>query len=199
MTLHVRGAVSQDLGSRRRAVIAHSSPFEDIQRISDVIQGQFKASEGVGVSTIVELVADNTKRVARGFEPLPRDFPAGPSGEQGLKLALDPLDFLRSTRNTYGGVATVIIGGERVVLVGDQDVAKAIVQDEPHVWVKEGTAFFPGSALAGNGLLVSDGKIWKRQRKLSNPAFRKSQVHLCLKPMPTHAILSSQGPIASKL
>lgn len=41
------------------------------------------------------------------------------------------------------------------------------------VFIKEGTAFFPGSALAGNGLLVSDGEVWKRQRRLSNPAFRK--------------------------
>ena len=42
--------------------------------------------------------------------------------------------------------------------------------------VQEGTAFFPGSRLAGNGLLVSDGSLWKRQRQLSNPAFRKAAV-----------------------
>ena len=42
--------------------------------------------------------------------------------------------------------------------------------------MQEGTAFFPGSRLAGNGLLVSDGALWKRQRRLSNPAFRKAAV-----------------------
>lgn len=42
--------------------------------------------------------------------------------------------------------------------------------------MQEGTAFFPGSRLAGNGLLVSDGALWKRQRQLSNPAFRKAAV-----------------------
>ena len=42
--------------------------------------------------------------------------------------------------------------------------------------LQEGTAFFPGSRLAGNGLLVSDGALWQRQRQLSNPAFRKSAV-----------------------
>ena len=42
--------------------------------------------------------------------------------------------------------------------------------------VQEGTAFFPGSSLAGNGLLVSDGTIWQRQRQLSNPAFRQRAV-----------------------
>lgn len=42
--------------------------------------------------------------------------------------------------------------------------------------MQEGTAFFPGSRLAGNGLLVSDGALWKRQRQLSNAAFRKAAV-----------------------
>lgn len=41
---------------------------------------------------------------------------------------------------------------------------------------QEGTAFFPGSSLAGNGLLVSDGATWQRQRQLSNPAFRSSAI-----------------------
>ncbi|CAI5508870.1 unnamed protein product [Closterium sp. Naga37s-1] len=39
-----------------------------------------------------------------------------------------------------------------------------------------GTAFFPGSSLTGNGLLVSDGEVWKRQRRLSNAAFRKAAI-----------------------
>ena len=42
--------------------------------------------------------------------------------------------------------------------------------------VQEGTAFFPGSQLAGQGLLVSDGDTWRRQRQLANPAFRRSAV-----------------------
>ncbi|DBA77753.1 TPA: hypothetical protein ACH3X2_008443 [Trebouxia sp. C0005] len=42
--------------------------------------------------------------------------------------------------------------------------------------VQEGTAFFPGSSLAGNGLLVSDGAVWQRQRQLTNPGFRRAAV-----------------------
>ena len=48
--------------------------------------------------------------------------------------------------------------------------------DQVDVFVKQGTAFFPGSSLVGNGLLVSDGDVWRRQRRLSNPAFRKSAI-----------------------
>lgn len=181
-TLRSRSGCLPNPGAARY-VVAQSSPLDNVQSLSDVLQGQLKASEGVGVSTIVELLAANAQRVARGFEPLPPNFPPGPTGEQGLQLAWEPLQFLRSTRGTYGRLATVILGGERVVLVGDSEVAKFIVQEEPEAWMKEGTAFFPGSALAGNGLLVSDGKIWQRQRKLTNPAFRSSQVRT-LHPLP---------------
>lgn len=42
--------------------------------------------------------------------------------------------------------------------------------------LQEGTAFFPGSSLAGEGLLVTDGAVWQRQRQLTNPAFRRAAV-----------------------
>ena len=48
--------------------------------------------------------------------------------------------------------------------------------DAPEVFVKAGTAFLPGSSLAGNGLLVSDGEVWRRQRQLAAPAFRRAAV-----------------------
>lgn len=54
-----------------------------------------------------------------------------------------------------------------------------VILHRHEVWVlimQEGTAFFPGSQLAGNGLLVSDGPVWRRQRQLSNPAFRTAAV-----------------------
>lgn len=44
------------------------------------------------------------------------------------------------------------------------------------VLMQEGTAFFPGSSLAGQGLLVTDGATWQRQRQLTNPAFRRAAV-----------------------
>lgn len=51
-----------------------------------------------------------------------------------------------------------------------------VLVSQADVFVKSGTAFFPGSSLTGNGLLVSDGDVWRRQRRLSNPAFRKAAV-----------------------
>jgi hypothetical protein len=52
------------------------------------------------------------------------------------------------------------LAGERVVLVSDPAVAADVMIRRAHLFVKEGTAFFPGSSLAGEGLLVSDGDVW---------------------------------------
>lgn len=168
-----------------------------------------------------------------------------------------PLAFLDNTRQRYGPVAGLLLGGERVVLVAggrhslmavlgcscvlvapappklascqtpplllccpaaDPTAAKAVLVDPGQpTFVKAGTAFFPGrwadgsgrqaqrqlgwqgccvqscpahvylpistlrpspprSSLTGSGLLVSDGELWKRQRRLSNPAFRAAAV-----------------------
>jgi hypothetical protein len=53
------------------------------------------------------------------------------------------------------------LAGNRVVLVTDPLVAKDVMIDRPQLFQKEGTAFFPNSSLAGNGLLVSDGATWR--------------------------------------
>ena len=62
------------------------------------------------------------------------------------------------------------------MLVADPSVAADVMIGRAELFVKKGTAFFPGSSLAGNGLLVSDGQAWVRQRRLSNPAFRRAAV-----------------------
>lgn len=130
---------------------------------------------------------------------------AGPQGDVALRLLANPLAFLDEMNRTYGQLVGILLGGEHVVLVsdpaaaekilisGNSQFAKVLLQcrhfknvymtlssacqsADSHAALQEGTAFFPGSRLAGNGLLVSDGAIWQRQRQLSNPGFRKAAV-----------------------
>ncbi len=75
----------------------------------------------------------------------------------------------------------VLFPGPRFPVVGSHDGSVALLQVSSimkcnTMYLQEGTAFLPGSSLAGNGLLVSDGAIWRRQRQLSNPAFRSAAV-----------------------
>ena len=63
----------------------------------------------------------------------------------------------------HGDVVGLRLAGELCVLVSSPSVAKDVLIDRADLFIKQGTAFFPNSSLAGNGLLVSDGEVWKRQ------------------------------------
>jgi cytochrome P450 len=126
--------------------------------------------------TLFQVFESSTIRLQRAFTPPPPGFPPGPSGDVAIDLLRDPLAFLQQTQKKYGDVVGLSIGGERAVLVTDPLIAKTVLTEAPEIYIKEGTAFFPGSSLAGNGLLVSDGDIWRRQRQLSTPAFRRAAI-----------------------
>ncbi|RMZ54912.1 hypothetical protein APUTEX25_000429, partial [Auxenochlorella protothecoides] len=91
--------------------------------------------------------------------PAPPGFPLGPGGDCALRLLSDPLAFLTDVARDHGPVVGPDPG-----------------RDRSDTWVKSGTAFFPGSSLTGDGLLVSDGATWRRQRQLCTPAFRAAAV-----------------------
>jgi cytochrome P450 len=162
LQLRLQGAVMVVTNAQhrwtRRTVVANAHNFP-LTRLADAIQGQIEASRGVSLPMVADMIADNAERLARGFEPIPPGYPPGPQGECGLKLA-----------------EAVMLGGKRVILVGDPEVAQSIVEEQPHLWGKKGTAFFSGTSLTGNGLVMTDGEVWKRQRRMSNPAFRAAAV-----------------------
>ncbi|PRW32625.1 cytochrome p450 isoform A [Chlorella sorokiniana] len=116
-------------------------------------------------------------RLRRQLEPPPPGFPPGPAGDVAVGMLQAPLPFLEELRRQHGTVVGLLLGGERVVLVAEPEAARAVLIDPGQpVFVKAGTAFFPGSSLTGNGLLTSDGEVWKRQRRLANPAFRRAAI-----------------------
>lgn len=128
------------------------------------------------IESLTEALTTGIARLQRQIQPPPEGFPAGPRGDAALQLLNDPLEFLRTTNAEYGDVVGLLLAGERVILVSNPSVAREILIDKADIFIKAGTAFFPGSKLAGNGLLVSDGDVWKRQRQLSNPAFRNKAI-----------------------
>jgi cytochrome P450 len=110
-------------------------------------------------------------------------YPPGPDFDSALEMGQDPLKFIEKVKSRYGPVAGLRLAGENVVLVSKPSVAKQVLIDDEASFTKKGTAFFPSSRLAGDGLLVTDGDVWRSQRRLSNPAFRKAAVETYAKAM----------------
>mmetsp|Transcript_22474 Transcript_22474/g.62331 ORF Transcript_22474/g.62331 Transcript_22474/m.62331 type:complete len:545 (+) Transcript_22474:187-1821(+) len=127
------------------------------------------------VAGAVTIAGSATRQLQRS-RPGMENFPPGPVGDTVFQLLADPVGCIERLSRVYGGAVGLQLGGERCVLLSDPALIAKVVVEDAAKFVKEGTAFFPGSSLAGNGLLVSDGDTWKRQRQLSNPAFRRSAV-----------------------
>jgi cytochrome P450 len=128
------------------------------------------------LADLASLPAQAARLLSRSLEPPPPNFPPGPDGDAAVELGADPIKYIVDAQKKHGDVVGLRLAGERCVLVSDSIAAKDVLIDRSSSFVKEGTAFFPGSSLAGEGLLVSDGDVWARQRRLSNPAFRKAAV-----------------------
>lgn len=128
------------------------------------------------IQSSIDQVQQSATKLTKGLRQRPPGYPPGPSGDSAASMLLDPLGFLQNVTSTYQPVVGLIMGGEEVILVADPAAAQQVLIDKAAIYQKEGTAFFPGSSLAGNGLLVSDGTVWQRQRQLTNPGFRRAAV-----------------------
>ena len=82
----------------------------------------------------------------------------------------DPLRFFLSVSQTYGDVIPLALGTERVFLINHPDHLHHILQGNAKNYRK--SKFSKRlSPMLGDGILICDGDVWKRQRNASRPAF----------------------------
>ncbi len=93
-----------------------------------------------------------------------------------MRIRRDPLAFLTEMRARYGDVTSHTID-ERVYLVNRPDLAHRVLAANRRNYVKSGTPDdLMLTPLLGQGLLTSEGEVWKRQRRVSQPAFSRERV-----------------------
>ncbi len=81
-----------------------------------------------------------------------------------------PPEYFLQVARRYGGVVT--LSPRRIFLVTDPDGVKHVVQDNHTNYIK-GPRYKVLKPLMGDALFSSDGELWKRQRRLVQPAFQK--------------------------
>ena len=103
------------------------------------------------------------------------DTPPGPTGEpvlgSGRRYADDPFAFISALEKSYGDISRFEMGPIPTYVVTDPDAIERILVSDADQFSKPE---FQGEALGellGEGLLLSEGETWQRQRDLAQPAF----------------------------
>jgi cytochrome P450 len=105
----------------------------------------------------------------------------------------DPLAFGLDNARTFGDIVYYKVGPLRVYQVSHPDLARQVLVEEPEKFHKPRlikNAFRP---FAGEGLLTSDGALWKQQRKLMQPAFHHGALASYAAVMVRHASRTADG------
>jgi cytochrome P450 len=107
--------------------------------------------------------------------------PPGPKGLPFLGIALelrkDPLAMLQRLAREYGDiVAFSAMGLPRLLLNRPEYVQQLLVLDHAKLHKSSLTKQAVGPLL-GQGLLISEGDFWRRQRRMMQPAFHRSRTN----------------------
>ena len=100
----------------------------------------------------------------------------------------DPLAFALENARQFGEVAYYRLGSWRVYQLNSPELIRQILIEQPEKFHKPRIVNRALRPFAGNGLFTSDGDLWKRQRKLIQPAFHHSQLAKYAEIMLAHAV-----------
>jgi cytochrome P450 len=87
-----------------------------------------------------------------------------------------PFDFFLSARERYGDIYTLDLGIARWVILNHPRHAEYVLRDNSQNYRKGGGIWEMIRTILGNGLVVSEGDFWLRQRRMIQPHFHRKQL-----------------------
>jgi cytochrome P450 len=108
-------------------------------------------------------------------------LPPGPKGRPffgiAFEFARDPLGTLERVAQEYGDIAYFRLGPQRRIALNHPDLITQVLIVQQSKFHKSELALQLLSGILGQGLLISEGDFWRRQRRLAQPAFRRSRMN----------------------
>lgn len=102
------------------------------------------------------------------------NLPAGPDTPYDINTTDESFPIVADYIAKFGNFSLIkpVTRGNNTILINDPDAVKAILVKN-HENYKKGPGFERVKMLLGNGIIVSDGAFWRRQRRMIQPAFSR--------------------------
>ncbi len=111
---------------------------------------------------------------------MPIKTPPSPKGHFLLGSLPDyrkaPMAYEKYLHQTHGDVVHVHVLNRHIYLVANPDDIRQVLVEDADKFIKAPVYRTLLSRFLGNGLLTSEGDFWRRQRKLSQPAFHHKRI-----------------------
>lgn len=103
--------------------------------------------------------------------------PSGPADAYDINTTDDSFEYIEELFKEYGDIVRVKSKTRRndTYLINNPEYIKHILLKN-HQNYKKGVGFERVKMLLGNGIIVSDGPFWRKQRRLIQPAFSKAMI-----------------------
>ncbi len=88
----------------------------------------------------------------------------------------EQLDFLDHAQQIHGDVYKIDLGPTSIVMLCDPAHAQYVLRDNAKNFSKGGPMWDSIRTLVGNGLVVSAGDFWMRQRRMMQPQFHRQHI-----------------------
>jgi cytochrome P450 len=93
------------------------------------------------------------------------------------QIRKDPLQYLVRTNAEFGPIVQFPIPRPPSYLIADAAAARRVLVTNARAYDKHTLQYSSLSLVTGEGLLTSDGDVWRRQRRLVQPAFHHEAIH----------------------
>jgi cytochrome P450 len=100
----------------------------------------------------------------------------GPSGLlSGWPLLREPLSFLEKMFREHGNVASMRVVNLHLYLIGHPEGVKHVLQDNQRNY-RKAQRYKVLSRIFGQGIISSEGSLWRKQRRLMQPIFHRQKL-----------------------